>query len=690
MWLDPDFVHRTVAAPRGFWLLAAAAVLVPALLFGVVAAHDRARVLDDLARTVRGQTDIFHQHALNVFETQFLAAERIAERLAGMEWDGIARSEPLHVFLQALHDKYPQLGAIWLADPTGRLRAGNETLPARPVSVADRDYFETLRTGTGELSLGGLVVGRVSGRTSFDMAQRLQRPDGSFNGAVIITADPAYFRDFWTSVAPQAVMATALVRGDRTVMMHTPDIDPASSLMPATSVFVRHVQGQERGWFRDVSALDGIERFYGFRRIGSYNAYLLHGVGVTSALGVWHHDLVVYGSVCAGAAAALLGLAWLGHRRAETELVRSGAEAHKMELENLVLGLARAEQSARTSEAQFRMLAEHSSDAIIRTGVDGIRRYMSPATLNLSGYRPDELIGRHCTSNVHPDDIPIIEHALRQLLAGSPRISAVYRTLHKDGSIVWMEEQSNLIRNAITGAAEEIITVARDITARKHAEEALAAANEALAEQALTDGLTGLVNRRHFDQALEREWRRAARDAAPLSLLLLDADCFKLYNDLYGHPMGDQVLRSIATSIQENTRRSGDVGARYGGEEFTVILPNTFADGAITVAEFIRNGIATLRILHVHGPAGIVTVSVGAATMVPSPGTTMASLLADADQALYAAKSAGRNQTWHARALGEAVCAAPAAGLCDSEAAPAADDGSNRTIRVAPAEGCGA
>ncbi len=670
MGLDPALTHRSGAAQRGFRVLAAAAVLVPALLFGVIAAHDRVRVLDDLARAVRDQTDIFHQHALNVFETRALVAERIAERLAGMEWDEIARSEPLHAFLQALHGKFPQVEAIWLADPTGRIRASNETLPAKPVSAAGRDYFQALQTGAGELSLGGLVVGRVWGRTSFNVAYRLQRPDGSFNGAVIITVYPAYFRDFWRSIAPQPFMATSLIRGDRMVMMRTPEIDPRSALVPGTSVFARHVQGHERGSFRDVSALDGTERFYSSRKVGSYDAYLLHGVGVKAALTVWYRDLVIYGAVCAGAAAALLGLAWLGQRRAEIELARAGAEAHKMELEDLVLSLARAEQSARASEAQFRMLAENSSDAIIRTGLDGIRHYMSPATFNLSGYLPEELIGRHFTSNVHPGDRPVIIQAFRKLLAGTPRITEVCRTLHKNGSVVWIEGQSSLICNSVTGEAEEIITVARDITARKHVEEALAAANEALAEQALTDGLTGLVNRRHFDQTLEREWRRAGREASPLSLLLLDADCFKLYNDRYGHPMGDQVLRSIAASIQAKLRRPGDVGARYGGEEFTVILPHTYPDGAIQVAEAIRNAVAAQRIPHEHGPAGIVTVSVGAASIIPSSGTTMASLLANADQALYAAKSGGRNQTRHAGAIGEVAWTASGAAASASQPVP--------------------
>lgn len=115
----------------------------------------------------------------------------------------------------------------------------------------------------------------------------------------------------------------------------------------------------------------------------------------------------------------------------------------------------------------------------------------------------------------------------------------------------------------------------RDITERKSLEDRLRAANAELTALSPTGGLTGLANRRHFDQALAREWDRAARERRPLSLLLSDADHFKAYNDAYGHPAGDEVLRAIAACVRANLRRPADLGARYGGEEFAVVLPGT-------------------------------------------------------------------------------------------------------------------
>jgi diguanylate cyclase (GGDEF)-like protein len=161
---------------------------------------------------------------------------------------------------------------------------------------------------------------------------------------------------------------------------------------------------------------------------------------------------------------------------------------------------------------------------------------------------------------------------------------------------------------------------------------------------AATDALTGLANRRAFDTTLSKEWRLAIRNETPIALLMLDADYFKRYNDHYGHPKGDSVLRAIASCIRDNLKRPSDLGARVGGEEFAGLMPGTEVVGAIEVAERIRQSIANLNIAHTGNPAGHVTVSVGCAVLWPSIGDTEMSLVALADKALYDAKNAGRNR----------------------------------------------
>ena len=188
----------------------------------------------------------------------------------------------------------------------------------------------------------------------------------------------------------------------------------------------------------------------------------------------------------------------------------------------------------------------------------------------------------------------------------------------------------------------------RDISARMRIEQKLQEAYNAVESLAVTDGLTGLANRRHFDQYLGTEWRRSLRDHSPLSLLMIDADFFKSYNDTYGHPRGDNCLKQIAEAAQDIVSRPGDLVARFGGEEFVVVLPNTENEGAMQVAQAICQSMNARRLPHVGNPYGVVTISVGCATMVPSFGQHAVNLVEMADSALYKAKHSGRNRACNA------------------------------------------
>ncbi|MCP3447070.1 diguanylate cyclase [Bradyrhizobium sp. CCGUVB14] len=177
------------------------------------------------------------------------------------------------------------------------------------------------------------------------------------------------------------------------------------------------------------------------------------------------------------------------------------------------------------------------------------------------------------------------------------------------------------------------ILLAREIGRRADAE-------NKLEEMATTDALTGLRNRRKFDQTIDTEWRRAMRQKTQVALLMIDADHFKAYNDTFGHQAGDQVLVGIAICISDSVRRAGDCAARYGGEEFAVLLPNTSATDAFKIAETIRAKVLGWS----DGSAGS-TVSCGIASLAPTSGADWTVLVAAADKALYAAKAGGRNQS---------------------------------------------
>lgn len=180
-------------------------------------------------------------------------------------------------------------------------------------------------------------------------------------------------------------------------------------------------------------------------------------------------------------------------------------------------------------------------------------------------------------------------------------------------------------------------------------------ANHELKRLASLDGLTGIANRRHFDEVLEREWRRAMRQGTELSVLMCDIDFFKQYNDTYGHLEGDECLRQIANAFIAAMDRGGDLIARYGGEEFAAVLPETSLGGALFVAERMKLAIAQLKLTNTGSPFGHVTASFGIASAVPMPETAPLSLVDAADRALYQAKDEGRNRVCRTSSLDATV-----------------------------------
>ena len=218
-----------------------------------------------------------------------------------------------------------------------------------------------------------------------------------------------------------------------------------------------------------------------------------------------------------------------------------------------------------------------------------------------------------------------------------------YRMRRKDGSYVWVETTGKTVD--VVGGERQRLVIVRDVSERKAAEERLAEANARLTILSGEDALTGLANRRIFDETLDREHRRAHNEDRALSLVMIDVDRFKAFNDRYGHPAGDECLRRIANAIALSVRRPGDVVARYGGEEFAVVLPHTDEAGAVAVASNIQCAVLALAIEHGGSDWGFASVSVGVASLRPGAAADgFTGLLQEADRALYCAKHSGRNR----------------------------------------------
>lgn len=313
---------------------------------------------------------------------------------------------------------------------------------------------------------------------------------------------------------------------------------------------------------------------------------------------------------------------------------------------------------------QFCLLASAIRD-VLWVGTPGLTRlhYVSPAVEALAGRSREELYRnpRAFVEQVHPDDRPRVQDLLDRRVT---RHRLGFRLFRPDGELRWVE--SRVFPAGPGEGGEELVAgVVSDITDRARAEQALRRALDAL-EQAreeaergkgrleqsnrtlrrlsYQDPLTGVANRRSFDTYLAAEWRREARHHRPISVLLIDVDYFKAYNELYGHVQGDHCLRQVAAALADGLERGGDLVARYGGEEFVVVLPETPLPGARAMAEALRRRVARLRLPHAGSAvAPHLTVSIGVACTVPWQSSPRC-LVQRADEALYLAKGSGRNR----------------------------------------------
>jgi diguanylate cyclase (GGDEF)-like protein/PAS domain S-box-containing protein len=270
--------------------------------------------------------------------------------------------------------------------------------------------------------------------------------------------------------------------------------------------------------------------------------------------------------------------------------------------------------------------------------------YIGPQIEELLGWSPDSWITvQDWADRMHPDDRQwVVDFCVSQSKAGVDH-EADYRALNKDGSYVWLRDVVHVVRNE-DGTVESLVGFMFDISERKKTEEKLFSLQQELQDLSFKDGLTGIANRRRFDALLALEWGAARRSQRPLSLIMVDIDFFKQYNDRYGHIQGDDCLKRVAQVLKVGANRPRDFLARYGGEEFVLVLPETEEDGAEHVATRCREALMMERIPHEASPvAPTVTVSIGVGTKVPTAEDDPLRFVDEVDQRLYRAKQGGRN-----------------------------------------------
>jgi diguanylate cyclase (GGDEF)-like protein/PAS domain S-box-containing protein len=316
----------------------------------------------------------------------------------------------------------------------------------------------------------------------------------------------------------------------------------------------------------------------------------------------------------------------------------------------------RDEEALLREKAYLEQLVETAAEGIVMLDGDGIIQLHNGEFCRMFGYAPEEVLGHGLDDLIVPEECRGETEYLTGVMKGGGRMTLESRRRRKDGSLI----QVNIIGSPITlhGRQVAFYAIYRDISDMHRAQQEILKANEALQERTRQleeanarlerisnyDGLTAVPNRRYFEQFYELEWRRAWREQRWISLIMIDVDFFKTYNDRNGHLAGDDCLKRLAQSLQV-VNRASDLMARYGGEEFVAVLAGTDPAGALMVARRMQERVQGLRLPHGDSSASpYVTVSMGVASQIPDTPAIPEDLLMKADQALYQAKAEGRNR----------------------------------------------
>lgn len=319
--------------------------------------------------------------------------------------------------------------------------------------------------------------------------------------------------------------------------------------------------------------------------------------------------------------------------------------ASEFDAKNLLLS------ELKESEQRYCSVITSMTEGVVLQLANGQVTACNPSAERILGLTPNQMMGRTSVDldwrTIQEDGSPFPgeQHpAMITLRTGQPLTNVVMGICKADQTLTWISINSQPLFHPHQSIPYAVVTTFADITEQKRAEKMLRHQVERQRFMAMTDALTQVANRRYFDERLQWEWQRLMREQQVLSLIMLDIDYFKRYNDYYGHQGGDTCLVQVAKAAAE-VKRSFDLFARYGGEEFAVILPHTDTEGAIAVAERIRQAIRELRIPHQQSDVSLfVTVSMGIATIIPRLGQSPDELIALADQALYHAKQQGRDR----------------------------------------------
>lgn len=564
--------------------------------------------------------------------------------LAGVRYDlfygdGDANAAHLQRRLQVLTDAMPGVRGMVVLNKDGLSVGANrkeligKDFHARAyfaVPQAQLDYA-TLYVSPPFLSVLNVYVVALSKAFSND--------EGQFAGVILASLDPEYFDIVMRSVIYAPDMAVSLAHGDgKEFLVVPPDNSPREQdLNVPGSLFRQHVDsGRASSDLIGPSNRYKDERMVAMRNILPAELRMNKPLTVTVSRNLaaidapWRTDVEasagVFGLLCAG---ACITLGYVHNRR------RALKQAH-----------ATAQQALEETVRRFEFGLKGADLGLWDWDIANDTLTINERQWQMLGYAPESTLLKSARwqSLIHPQDTPAVQTAF---LAHAKGLASGYklehRMLHKDGHWLWVLSHAMVTERDSAGRATRILGTHLDITERMQFQAELQQANAQLAQLSITDGLTGVGNRRYFDQCLHSEWARSARQKQYLALLMIDIDHFKLYNDHYGHQGGDTCLRDVAQILTSCICRPGELLMRYGGEEFAILLLDTDDLGASVVAQHCLDRIRFANLPHAASlVSDCVSLSIGIASIKPDKNTQPEDLVAQADAALYQAKHQGR------------------------------------------------
>ena len=615
-----EWVRRRLPPQLGAIPLVIVVCMILIMLDGYHSWGLRVRDLAEARKETANLAQSLGQQAEDTMRTADLTLIGSAQRLE-IDGTGPDTLEKLRQIMMARLVAFPVLANFVVVDAAGKCLMIN--LPAIPAdcslaSTANYEFHRAHEDPGPHLSAPERATG--SDTWVIPLSRRFNSPDGSFGGMVVTGISIPYFTRYYDTFDIGSSASIALALADGTLLVRRPYVDLTPGLSLRSGVVFRDYLSQNSiGIVKIKSSIDGVTRLTSYRRMEAYPLVITVGESMGDILAHWWATFWSRLALTAGLVALVgfLGVRFTAQIRARERV-----------------------------EKAYQLLAENSTDVIIRVGPNLERIYVSPSGRDLTGFDPSELPAGPQGGLIHPDDRPAWKASFASP-SSTGLTQATFRLARKDGSYVWVEATRRQLPDG------GFISSTRDISARKEAEDRLAEATRQLEVLARKDGLTGLANRRQFDETLETEIRRAIRENTPLSLIMIDVDRFKAFNDKYGHPGGDRCLRRIALALIDVANRPADLVARYGGEEFALLLPNTSESGALALAERARCEVRSLAIVHCEAPEKIVTISLGVAWLVR--GDEAEDLVKAADLALYASKAGGRDTVSSMTAPAEAV-----------------------------------